>query len=104
MQRESLSEREEKDLSDGNVVPPFFLLGMDAFAFMPLADMVEVEGKQACINGLEVVTLMEVSRLCDRHSLMAISGDSDGSSVLSHAKIRPITRRNQAHYQAKSDR
>jgi hypothetical protein len=39
-------------LSGCNVVPPCFLLGM---AFEPLADMVEVEGKEGCVKGLKAV-------------------------------------------------
>jgi hypothetical protein len=47
--------------------------------------------REGCVQGLEAVTLMKASRLCDTHSLMAISGgDSDGSCF--------ISRQNQAYY------
>jgi hypothetical protein len=55
MQCESQSEREVEDLSGCNVVPPFFLLRMEALTFVGPADMVEVEGKEGCVNGLEAV-------------------------------------------------
>jgi hypothetical protein len=42
-------------LSGCIVVPPFFLLRMEALAFEGPADMVEVEGKEGCVNGLEAV-------------------------------------------------
>jgi hypothetical protein len=55
MQCESQSEREEEGLSGCVVVPLFFLLGTEALAFVPLADMAEVEGKEGCVKGLEAV-------------------------------------------------
>jgi hypothetical protein len=36
-------------------VPLFFLLRMEALAFVGLADMVEVEGKEGCVKGLDAV-------------------------------------------------
>jgi hypothetical protein len=54
-----------------NVVPPFFLLGMEVLAFVLLADMAEVEGKEECVEGLEALCdthLTKASRLCDTPS------------------------------------
>jgi hypothetical protein len=55
MQCESQSDCEVEDLGGCIVVPPFFLLGMETLAFVPLADMAEVEGKEGCVKGLEAV-------------------------------------------------